>query len=351
MTSDYPEAARSHSRTRRPVNTNKYNHYDSEGPDDMKPRFRSDRKHAELASSNSDWPFAAQDPYYDQAYKRTGEYEKPPPSNFERFCCCCCPKKKQHRMICGGVVALVIIGLGILAFFMFPRMPTSSIWNVEQIDFAITYPTPDKNINQMRIQGTFKMDVTSFNPNAYHLLLDKLDVDVHVRANESIVFSKYSTSPLALVVGTQGVAMIGPAPSKDQKPAGYKPSNSSLIGTASYKSLYLPPKSSTNYTMMFSLDYTPDQFVGILEDPTIMEMASACGLSSRPAGIRRPIGLSYNGKSTIGLLSWMGIYPEISNDSGGLYCPFNLTPEIISQLQQDVNNGMSVDEALAVIFH
>ncbi|KAJ3012341.1 UNVERIFIED_CONTAM: Trehalose-6-P synthase/phosphatase complex synthase subunit, partial [Siphonaria sp. JEL0065] len=38
------------------------------------------------------------------------------------------------------------------------RMPTSSIWNVEQIDFAITYPTPDKNINQMRIQGTFKMD-------------------------------------------------------------------------------------------------------------------------------------------------------------------------------------------------
>ncbi|KAJ3077058.1 hypothetical protein HDU98_009459 [Podochytrium sp. JEL0797] len=267
------------------------------------------------------------------------------PPKVERFLCCCCPKNKKHRMICGGAVFLVLIVAGVLLYFFLPRMPEIKVYNIDfstigqtgsAYSFSYTNAT-NPGLNNLRFTLNLTMNLGTKNPNPYDLSVEHIDLVAQLMVNQSVVFSPFSSK---LTSFNSLVQIVGPAPTP---PRGYYPSNSSQIGTSSYGSIVFTAKATVNYTMLFLLDYTPDQFVGILNDPTAMEIASVCGIT----GKRRPMVIHYDAKSTIPALKPIGFSPVLSNDVK-INCPFS--DGQIQAVIQACQNGMDVMDALHQVF-
>ncbi|KAJ3240930.1 hypothetical protein HDU81_002433 [Chytriomyces hyalinus] len=258
--------------------------------------------------------------------------------------------ERQGRIICGTVTALVLTVVGVLLFFFIPRFPQIEVNNINLDNFAsgaFTFSTPNDNgnLNQLRIGLNLSMDLSTFNPNIYGLQVDKLDLTAQVTVNTSYVFDPRKTSNLASAYPPL-VALInknGKPPLAANIPAGYSPSNNSQIGTATYGSIYFPPKTWINYTMIFVLDYTPDPYVGLLGDPTIKEIADICGVTSRYSPPGRPMKIHYEAKSTIPALKPIGYAPAISNDIS-INCPISQSQ--IQAVVAAVQNGEDAMTAL-----
>ncbi|KAJ3054662.1 hypothetical protein HDU99_007730, partial [Rhizoclosmatium hyalinum] len=198
----------------------------------------------------------------------------------EKYLCCCCPKSRKGRFICGGVTLVVLIIVGVLLGIYFPRMPQIKVYDIDlsnifgsdsPYQFTVDDPA-NPNYNQMNFKMNLTMHVGTYNPNPYDMYIDKISLKAYMVVNTSVVYSPYLTTPL-ISYGSL-VKAIGYAPAKTD-PNWYG-NNNSLVGTSGYGSIVFPAKSTVNFTMLFLLDYTPDKQLGLLSDPTVLEIASAC---------------------------------------------------------------------------
>ncbi|KAJ3223910.1 hypothetical protein HDU81_008831, partial [Chytriomyces hyalinus] len=236
--------------------------------------------------------------------------------NIERFLCCCCPKNKKHRMTCGGVVAVVLIGLGVLMYLYIPRYPQIKVYSINFANilgstsaYSFTYKDPEvKDLNTLQYRMNLSMDLGTYNPNSYDMSVESIDLLARLTVNTSYVGVPLKTTPLTSFGSL--VAMIGKAPTP---PAGYTGDFNAVIGTSKYGAIVFPAKATINYTMVFLLDFTPDPKLGLLADPTINEIASACGITDRKNGTR-PLAIHYDATSVIPALKPFGFAPTLSND-------------------------------------
>ncbi|TPX78375.1 hypothetical protein CcCBS67573_g00375 [Chytriomyces confervae] len=314
----------------------------------------NDRYSQSDARSSPDQPnttnsraYLADDEFYthgnDQNYIETkGDKKKP----YEKYlCCCCCPKSKKGRIICGSVTAVVLITLGVIMYFFMPRMVGNYVNGVsgDAKGFKIMYPNDNKNLNEMTLSSAFEMNISLYNPNIYDLKLDALDLTVNL-AIDTNVWKTERAKPLAGVVGYDGQKLIGKP--LFTAPDNYVPNYNPQVGTAQYGVLNLPSKANVTFVMTLNFVYSPDKYLGVLKDPTIIDIAAACGVST---GKTRRIALRYAAKATIGAFKSLGIYPT-TQSGGSIDCPLSISADSLSELESKVNAGKSIPDALSEVF-
>ncbi|KAI9343598.1 hypothetical protein BDR26DRAFT_858388 [Obelidium mucronatum] len=238
------------------------------------------------------------------------KYISPKQEGFlERFCCYCCPRKRKHRLICCGFITVVVIVMAVLIGVYIPRFPEIKVYSVNlqnlanmNTPYSFTYKNPAKpNLNELILQMNLSMEVGTYNSNLYGLNVDEINLVANLMVNESYVYNPLRTNSLTSYGSL--VKVVG-LPSKPADPS-YYPSNTSQVGIAQRGSIYFPSKQWVNYTMMFQFSYTPDPVVGLLKDPTILDLADVCGITSKYTP-RRPMRIHYDAKSTIAILKPLG---------------------------------------------
>ncbi|KAJ3229964.1 hypothetical protein HDU78_008713 [Chytriomyces hyalinus] len=235
--------------------------------------------------------------------------------------CCCIPQSKKGKIICGVVVSVVVIFLAVVLYFFIPRYPEIRVNAINLKNFdtgAFTFSTPgdNGNLNEMTFSLSLVMDVSTYNPNMYSLTVDRIDLTAQMMANTTYLTNPLKVSPLSKSFAklTSLVAEHGSPPKANEKPSGYTPSSTAAIGTGLVQGIKFPSKTWVNYTMVFNLNYTPDPYVGLLNDPTVQEIADACGITSRYHPPGRPMKIHYEAATTISLLKPLGYVPGVSND-------------------------------------
>ncbi|KAJ3282631.1 hypothetical protein HDU79_009780 [Rhizoclosmatium sp. JEL0117] len=265
----------------------------------------------------------------------------------KRVFCYCIPARPLHRIICASVLVVVLAAIAVLGWFFFPRFPEIRVNSIVLTDVAgasgtlkVTVPESG-DLNGLQLQMSMQMDVSMWNPNLYGLQVDAIDVVANMAVNTSFVFNPLKTQPLTSFNSlTQVVTVI-------RAPAGYYASNTSTIGTSHVGSIYFPAKTTTNFTMTFALSYTPDPLVGLLNDPTVLELADACGITSRykPAG--RPMKIQYVAKTAIPALRLFNYSPSLGGDIK-ISCP--VSSDQINAVISGVQGGQSVSDAFKTVF-
>ncbi|KAI9343599.1 hypothetical protein BDR26DRAFT_1006303 [Obelidium mucronatum] len=266
----------------------------------------------------------------------------------ERYLCCCCPKNKKHRMICCGAVVVVLIILGVIAYLFLPRYPEIKVYGIDLSNigssnspYSFSYADPSKpDLNQMNFKMNLTMTLGTYNPNSYDFNVEQIDLIARMMVNRSVVFENRLTTPLTSF--QELVNMIGLPPTT----AGYYGKNDSIVGTSHYGNIVFPARKTVNYTMLFLLDYTPDPKLGLLKDPTILEIASVCGINSK-SGVQRPMIIHYAATSIITSLKSLGFNPVLENDIK-IKCPFS--QDQITAVIRSVQNGKSIMDALSTVF-
>ncbi|KAJ3234598.1 hypothetical protein HDU81_001326 [Chytriomyces hyalinus] len=286
------------------------------------------------------------------AGKVAGSKDRSCAKRSERILCCCCPKRPLYRIICGLVVLAVLITLGTLLGLYFPRFPLievnaidlTSISNLTSA-FSFSYKNPAKpNLNELVLEMNVTMRIGTYNPNLYGLDVERIDLTAWAAVNTSYVYNPLKTNSLTSYGAL--VKVVGPT-LLDRDP-NYRGNNNSVLGYAkTNSSLFFPAKTWLNYTMLFTLRYSPDPKVGLLEDPTVLELADVCGITSRYNPRGRPMRIHYEALSTIPALRVFKYAPSISNDIQ-IICPFSQAQ--IDGVIGEVQAGATVDEALQKVF-
>ncbi|KAI8613589.1 hypothetical protein BC830DRAFT_1131593 [Chytriomyces sp. MP71] len=263
--------------------------------------------------------------------------------------CCCIPNRPLYRIICAVLVLLIVALIAIFGAMYFPQFPVIHVnaidlSNLSSGAFNFSIPDGSGNLNHMQIQLGLRMDIGTYNPNLYGLQVDVIDLVAQMMVNTSYVYNPIKTQPLTAFAALAGA--IGPAPTGRDNFPNYYPSNSSVIGTGQVNSIYFPAKTNINYTMIFLLNYTPDPVVGLLQDPTVLEIADACGITSRYNPPGRPMKIHYKATSVVKVLKPIGYAPTIENDIM-INCP--VSPSQIQAVIAAVEQGKSAIDALQAI--
>ncbi|KAJ3198281.1 hypothetical protein HDU82_001247 [Entophlyctis luteolus] len=253
-------------------------------------------------------------------------------------------------MICCAVVVVVLIVLGVIAYVYIPRYPQIKVYSINLSNFGSTN-TPysftvadssNPDYNTLRFRMNLTMNLGTYNPNPYDFDVTEIDLSALMMVNKSVITNALLTTPLS---SFSTLVDLIPPPA-NHTTACTNPSYSPQIGTASHGAVVFPAKQTVNYTMLFLLDYSPDPNCGLLYDPTINEIASACGITSRDES-QRPMDIRYNAQSTISSLQSLGFTPTISGDIH-INCPFSNTS--IKAVVADVESGMSIMAAIESVF-
>ncbi|KAJ3240918.1 hypothetical protein HDU81_002421 [Chytriomyces hyalinus] len=202
-----------------------------------------------------------------------------------------------------------------------------------------TYKNPDDpNLNEIILKMNLTMSVGTMNPNIYGLDVDAINLMANVVVNTTYIYNPLFTNPLSSFGAL--VRLTGSPRNAAGADSNYRPSNNSQIGTATHGKIYFPSKTWVNYTMIFEFVYTPDPVVGLLKDPTILELADVCGITSRykPESANRTLRIHYLATSTIEILKPIGYAPQISNDLM-IRCPFSKSQ--VDEVVEEVQSGMS----------
>ncbi|KAJ3127253.1 hypothetical protein HK100_009848 [Physocladia obscura] len=268
---------------------------------------------------------------------------------------CCCPVNKKHRIICWSVVVVVVVLLSVLGYLYIPRylkengFPQIKVYAINFTNFGSTNSpysfsvanASDPDYNTLRFQMNLSMNLGTYNPNAYDFKVSSIALTANMIVNTSVVDNPLLTTPLKSYS-----SLLNLIPIPTDTPASYQASTAAQVGTASYGSIVFPGKNTVNYTMLFLLDYSPDPVVGLLQDPTINEIASACGITAR-TNTQRTMDIKYNAKSVIDVLKELGFNPTISGDIH-INCPFSEAQ--ITAVVKDVEGGATILSAIETVF-
>ncbi|KAJ3248346.1 hypothetical protein HDU78_000972 [Chytriomyces hyalinus] len=214
--------------------------------------------------------------------------------------------------------------------------------------YSFTYKNPnDPNLNEIVLKMNLTMSVGTMNPNVYGLDVDAINLIANVVVNTTYVYNPLFTNPLTTFGAL--VQLAGSPRTATGADASYRPSNNSQIGSATHGKIFFPSKTWVNYTMIFEFVYTPDPVVGLLKDPTILELADVCGITSRykTESANRTLRIHYVATSTIEILKPIGYAPQIANDLM-IRCPFSKSQ--VDEVVEEVQSGVSVFDAISHVF-
>ncbi|KAJ3414751.1 hypothetical protein HDV05_006090 [Chytridiales sp. JEL 0842] len=215
-----------------------------------------------------------------------------------RCCACCIPKTRVGRWVCGVSVFLVVSALVVVGYLFFPRFPqltvTSFTFTPPGYSFTLlpsaNSSTNSTNLNYLTVSVTLTMFISAYNSNPYPLTISSTFLTANLLVNKTAINSH--PWPPAIIPQS----FIGPPPTPNPS---YTPSFDPPIGAGNRtEPLLLPSKETTNFTMDFTLTYTPDPQTGLLRDPAFAEVMNVCGFTSKPRMAR----VQYNTVNTLSLL-------------------------------------------------
>ncbi|KAI9350011.1 hypothetical protein DFJ73DRAFT_832746 [Zopfochytrium polystomum] len=240
------------------------------------------------------------------------------------YLCCCVPRTKIARIICLAITFIVLLTLGLVGGFFWPRFPAIHVISINLANLANSYAfslAPNStNLNTMTVQLKLTMNISVYNDNLYDLDVEQMYIKAYLLVNTTEI-AKHA-SPASLNIQS----IIGPAPLNPDP--NYRPSNTTLIGTGTKKTVTFPSKANVTFVMDFLLSYTPDSEVGLIKDPAFAEVMNVCGITSN----RRPAEIGYVATSTVSKLSSIGYSPSVQN-SVFIKCP--VTELQVEQIQND----------------
>ncbi|KAI8832200.1 hypothetical protein BC829DRAFT_449039 [Chytridium lagenaria] len=241
-----------------------------------------------------------------------------------------------------GIMIAVIVPIGWVYWPRFPEIRVLNLTLAEDGTGAYEFSLPSNasdNLNYLEARIRLNMQVSIFNPNAYDLELERLDINANLNCNKSEIERGRPPSSFDLE------RYIGPAPKNTD--ASYVPTFDPSIGTGSRGGgLTFPSRVNLTFALNFTLVYSPDRRVGLLKDPAFAELLQVCGIS-RP--VPRPARVSYDAVSTVKSLSRLGYFPRVSS-SVLIRCP--ASDEQIAGVIDAVNGqgNQTIYEILQTVF-
>ncbi|KAI8590753.1 hypothetical protein BDZ88DRAFT_488034 [Geranomyces variabilis] len=215
-----------------------------------------------------------------------------------RYCgCCmaCVPGTRRGKIACGTMIVLLLAGLALAGFFLFPRMPDITVKSF-RIDAATgdaasaaTVVLPSKtNNNTFKLALPVVMKVEAVSTNPYKIKVSQLNVSAFVNTADA-----------------------------PRQP----------IGVGGEKNIMIASKGLTKFTLNFTIEYTQNMgLIGILTDPALNQFLASCNISafSTTAVQGQATKIDYSTDVTVFPLSNLGIVPNLAG-TFGFPCPFGGT--------------------------
>ncbi|KAJ3156181.1 hypothetical protein HDU86_004149 [Geranomyces michiganensis] len=212
-----------------------------------------------------------------------------------RYCgCCmaCVPRTRRGKVACAAMILILIAGLAVAAFFLFPRMPDITVKSF-RIDAAsgdaasaATISLPSKaNNNTLKLALPVVMKVEAMSINPYKIRVANLNVSAFVNTIDD-----------------------------PRQP----------IGTGGERNVMIAAKGLTQFTLNFTIEYSQKMgLIGVLTDPGLNQFLASCNISafSSTAVQGQPTKIDYSTDVTVFPLSNLGIVPNLAG-SFGFPCPF-----------------------------
>ncbi|KAI8922581.1 hypothetical protein DFJ77DRAFT_29666 [Powellomyces hirtus] len=199
-------------------------------------------------------------------------------------CCgCCIPRSRRGKVGCATVTVVILIALGLVGFFLFPRMPDITVKS-----FRLASGSGgevgglDLQLPSARNNNTFKLNVSAF-------------VNTVAEPRES-------------------------------------------IGWGSQQNVKLAPRGLTTISLNFTIAYTqPLGLLAILTDPAVNQFLASCNITAFSSDVVQgeATRIDYATDVTVMPLAKIGIKPQLTGTLG-FPCPFSGS---LLQSLQDVAGG------------
>ncbi|KAK9761098.1 hypothetical protein K7432_014247 [Basidiobolus ranarum] len=248
--------------------------------------------HTESTNSYNNYDSNYQEPYV----------LNPPSEKPKRRCCCCCCRSRASKIGCCTAVLLILLGIGIAAFFCWPRgMPKVKF---EQASF----PNTSQAESQM-----MKWALSDPPPTNFKDLTLSVDTDLHLLVS----------NPNLIDIKMKNITVVGK----------YKVDGQNVkIGEGALKhSVSFKAKGSTPFSLPFTLSYNPTEPGST---SALISLFEKCGFMDPSS--EGSIEISYEATLNVALISWTGIKPTISNNIH-IDCPIsphNVPADVLPSLRE-----------------
>ncbi|KAJ1924991.1 hypothetical protein IWQ60_004851 [Tieghemiomyces parasiticus] len=239
----------------------------------------------------------------DYAFKREPTLAYPAPqepalrprrSAFRRYCCCCCRSRKS-TFICLTILVIILAGVGVTLYFVWPRIPT-----VEVTGVSLTSQSPRLSTTQLATRRAILPDDSPVG------LMHPIRRDVTTGASVPIYFSIKAYNPNYIPWTLSNVTVTGTLPvTVDGSTVDYPLGQGALDAGVTF-----PKMANTTFELPYQLSLDPSAN-GFSQ--AAQQFISKCATSS-------DIRISYRAVVEVRGISWLGIKPTIS-DSTNFNCP------------------------------
>ncbi|RKP02547.1 hypothetical protein CXG81DRAFT_24833 [Caulochytrium protostelioides] len=216
-----------------------------------------------------------------------------------RCCCCCWPTSRRGKWTCSLLLVVILAGLGVFLYFLFPRIPTFRVDRVTADPESFEVLSASGSDTTIRLSLNMKLHI--INDNMYPLDVKRINMTAQLEPDMEAL-TKAGMNPTA----TQ----------KLQEQKTY-PIGSGVIGA-----VRLPAYGAADVAMDFVITYTPVIQGSSIADPSLFEILDACALWGNH--VARLMRVPYTADVEMGWLKAIGIE---TNPSLGHYfrvsCPLN----------------------------
>lgn len=202
----------------------------------------------------------------------------------KRFCCGIFERKSACVRVVTAVVALIMVGLGLLGFFLYPRIP----------QVTISAPT---NANLGRLSTGSIASASESNPFTVNM---QLSLPISVYSTNYIAYS-FENIGVTAKLTEQGTVVGG------------------QIGNGDSGKVNFPPNKNTTFILPFNLTLSLTAPLTSLEsNPQLQLLMSQCGTASfpdiEPAAKVGFIAIALNMSLSSKFLNWTGFVPSIAKN-------------------------------------
>eukprot|EP00842_Homolaphlyctis_polyrhiza_P006963 jgi/Hompol1/856/HPOL_004339-RA len=238
-----------------------------------------------------------------------------------------CTKRTAWRFVAAPLVLLALIAL--LGYLFYPRTPTFSVTGFGPVNGISTlrfdHSSGLTDLDHVLLTLNVLANITTTNPNRFHIRIDTLRVEAVLVADSAQIASG-PTIPMSLGISSTDPRYNTPLVITPQTLNYY-------IGIGNTTNVYLPAQATTDFSVIFALQYSPRPSTGLLGDPAFAELLQGCGVSSP----KRKMLIKYETTVAISLLQSFGFVPTFDSEMY-IDCPF--TDAQMSQIIQRIKSDM-----------
>ncbi|KAI8801554.1 hypothetical protein BJ742DRAFT_859161 [Cladochytrium replicatum] len=205
--------------------------------------------------------------------------------NERRFCCCFRTRRGCWMTICLTLI-LILVGLGVTAFFIYPRIPT------------FTSPTFTLGqSNALSVAGSVSAPTTA---QPFNLTL-KFNVQTSGTSDNYINYDIRNLTIVVKLLNLDGSI------------------NTKVTGTGILLNSSLKSKTTTNFVIPASLSFVTTTAQPPF-DEALIQLMTSCGALGEAS--RTKLRVKYDANLDLPLISWLGIRPTLGGTTS-MDCPFD----------------------------